>query len=616
MLSQEASLPHVQPLLPSGACTAPGATRLAVSETMQIILIAKGHAVDCFDMQMSFLCTTRLPSPAVELSFSPHDPSLLAAGTATGDLLMLRVRRAPVDGPLVLIHILQQRSVRPDAEFPTAVTPADVVRFHPLRNDLLAVLSGGQVRLLSHGLGLLACSPPCCGGEAAASTIAWCGSLLAVGDASGTVHLWRVEVPQPSSGRAALALELSLGAQTLVSTLPPPPTGSSGVRCLRWLPFDIEAATAAADARGDGARSPLGVLCVGDEPSRLRAFLLPSAGEALLLANLPTGPLPGASALAHVSAALTVRPHARGELRATLHTQDAPAAAAALASRAFEVARPHWLLLAGPGSPSLFAIPYGQPTGDEAAHVRFPTPTELLCAPAVALDPPPRRTIHGVHRIVSPECRALVAGALATRKAPQGAPTVSTGPTAPAVGTELLLVLSDVALHWVQLAADPAADVPDGALASAEARTAAEAPPPPPPPLPPQPPPLPEKPLPQPLVAHLLPAAPRRPLMPAAPPTVADVARAVVKDGATSQANATKDSATSKGNAALLAKVAALEARALGAEARLAELQTSFALFAAQSQQQQQLLLTALEKLAAERALPGGGAAATKAADD
>ena len=45
----------------------------------------------------------------------------------------------------------------------------------------------------------------------------------------------------------------------------------------------------------------------------------------------------------------------------------------------------------------------------------------------------------------------------------------------------------------------------------------------------------------------------------------------------------------------LLAKVAALEARARGAEARVAELQTSFDLFMAQSLQQQQLLLVALE---------------------
>jgi hypothetical protein len=53
--------------------------------------------------------------------------------------------------------------------------------------------------------------------------------------------------------------------------------------------------------------------------------------------------------------------------------------------------------------------------------------------------------------------------------------------------------------------------------------------------------------------------------------------------------------------------VAALEARARGAEARVAELQTSFDLFMAQSQQQQQLLLvaleTALEKMAVERRL-------------
>ena len=571
MLSQRA-IPHVQPLLPSGASTNPGATRLAVSESMQVILVAKGHAIDCFDLQVSFLCTARLPSPAVELRFSPHDSSLLVVGTAAGDLLLMRLRRAPADGQLVLFHILQQRSVRPDAAPLTAAAPADVVRFHPSRDDLLAVVCSGQVRLLSHGLGMLALSPPCCVGDdgPTATTITWCGSLLAVGRASGAVHLWRVDVPQRSDARAGLALELSLGAQTLVSVLPAPPTrssdssGSSGVRCLRWMPSEIEG-----EAEGSA-----GVLLVGDEPSRLRAFLLPSAwatsadgvNGAQVLANLPTGPLPGASALAHVSESLTLGAHIGGELRATMRAcatrhdefDETRRPADVTKLRTFEVIHPRWLLLAGPGSPCLFAMPYGQSTTADAhpAAVRFPTPTELLCAPNVVLEPPPTH-VYGMHRIASRDCRVLVYGRMPwSTGLPVSTESLAESPTAPALpgdGTELLLVLSDVALHVVQLSADPAGVLTTARHASEPtegpklspkmpdtAPMLGRAPPPPPPARP-------EKPYPQPLVAHLLPAAPRRPVVPPTAPDPAGREASAVVD--------THEGVIPGSNAALLAQV-------------------------------------------------------------
>ena len=587
MLSQRA-IPHVQPLLPSGASTNPGATRLAVSESMQVILVAKGHAVDCFDLQMSFLCTARLPSPAVELRFSPHDFSLLAVGTAAGDLLLMRLRRAPADGQLVLFHILQQWSMRPDAASLTAAAPADVVRFHPSRDDLLAVVCSGQVRLLSHGLGKLAISSPCCcvGDDGAhdgatATTITWCGSLLAVGRASGAVHLWRVDVPQRSDARAGFALDLSLGEQTLVSVLPAPPTrssgssGSSGVRCLRWMPSEIKGET----------EGSAGVLLVGDEPSRLRAFLLPSAWStsadganganngAQLLANLPTGPLPGASALAHVSEPLTLGAHVGGELcatqlAATRHDEfDEPRRPADVTKlRTFEVSSPRWLLLSGPGSPCLFAMPYGQSTTADAhpAAVRFPTPTELLCAPNVVLEPPPCH-VYGMHRIASRDCRALVHDRLmasteslaespAAHKMPDTAPEKpDTAPVHLGEGTELLLVLSDVALHVVQLSADPAGVLTTARHASEPtegpklkpkmpdtAPPLGRAPPPPPPAHP-------EKLYPRSLVAHLLPAAPRRPVVPTTAPVTAGREASAVVD--------THDGVVPRSNAGLLAQV-------------------------------------------------------------
>ena len=591
MLTQRA-IPHVQPLLPSGASTNPGATRLAVSESMHVILVAKGHAVDCFDLQMSFLCTARLPSPAVELRFSPHDSSLLAVGTAAGDLLLMRLRRAPADGQLVLFHILQQWSMRPDAAPLTAAAPADVVRFHPSRDDLLAVVCSGQVRLLSHGLGKLAISSPCCRVDddgahegATATTITWCGSLLAVGRASGAVHLWRVDVPQRSDTRAGLALELSLGAQTLVSVLPAPPTrssdssGSSGVRCLRWMPSEIEGET----------EGSAGVLLVGDEPSQLRAFRLPSAWStsahgangAQLLANLPTGPLPGASALAHVSEPLTLGAHVGGELRATMRACatrlaefDEPRRPADVTKlRTFEVSNPRWLLLSGPGSPCLFAMPYGQPTTADAhpaqhdahtAALRFPTPTELLCAPNVVLEPPPCH-VYGLHRIASRDCRALVHGRMMASteslvepdtapKMPDTAPMMpETAPTHLGEGTELLLVLSDVALHVVQLSADPAGVLTTARHASEPtegpklkpkmpdtAPPLGRAPPPPPPAHP-------EKLYPRSLVAHLLPAAPRRPVVPTTAPETAGREASAVVD--------THDGVVPGSNAGLLAQV-------------------------------------------------------------
>jgi hypothetical protein len=195
-------------------------------------------------------------------------------------------------------------------------------------------------------------------------------------------------------------------------------------------------------------------------------------------------------------------------------------------------------------------MPYGQPTPADAhpaqhdarppaAAVRFPTPTELLCAPNVVLEPPPCH-VYGLHRIASRDCRALVhARMMASAESlvePDTAPKMpdtasmkpETAPTHLGEGTELLLVLSDVALHVVQLSADPAGVLTTARHASeptegpklkpkmpGTAPPLGRAPPPPPPPA------RPEKPYPQPLVAHLLPAAPRRPEGPTTAPVTA-----------------------------------------------------------------------------------------------
>jgi hypothetical protein len=279
--------------------------------------------------------------------------------------------------------------------------------------------------------------------------------------------------------------------------------------------------------------------------------------------------------LAHVSEPLTLGAHIGGELRATMR-----ACATRLAEfdeprrpddvtklRTFEVSHPRWLLLSGPGSPCLFAMPYGQPTPADAhpaqhdahtAALRFPTPTELLCAPNVVLEPPPCH-VYGLHRIASRDCRALVhARMMASTESlaePDTAPMMpDTAPTHLGEGTELLLVLSDVALHVVQLSADPAGVLTTARHASeptegpklkpkmpGTAPPLGRAPPPPPPPA------RPEKPYPQPLVAHLLPAAPRRPEGPTTAPVTASREASAVVD--------IHDGLVTGSNAALLAQV-------------------------------------------------------------
>jgi hypothetical protein len=307
--------------------------------------------------------------------------------------------------------------------------------------------------------------------------------------------------------------------------------------------------------------------------------------------------------LAHVSEPLTLGAHVGGELRATmracatrLNEFDEPRRPDDVTKlRTFEVSHPRWLLLSGPGSPCLFAMPYGQPTTADAhpaqhdaqhpaaAAVRFPTPTELLCAPNVVLEPPPCH-VYGVHRIASRDCRARVHARMMASteglaepdtapKMPDTAPMMpDTAPTPLGEGTELLLVLSDVALHVVQLSADPAGVLTTARHASeptegpklkpkmpGTAPPLGRAPPPPPPPA------RPEKPYPQPLVAHLLPAAPRRPEGPTTAPVTGGreaSARPVVPTTALVTAGReasavvdTHDGLVPGSNAALLAQV-------------------------------------------------------------
>lgn len=93
--------------------------RIAVSEELFVIAIAHGLSVDLYDMDLSdlhpelrrslrLLTCTRFDSTVVEIQMSPHDPSLLACGTSSGCLCLLRLRRTPPPMERLLSHILYQ----------------------------------------------------------------------------------------------------------------------------------------------------------------------------------------------------------------------------------------------------------------------------------------------------------------------------------------------------------------------------------------------------------------------------------------------------------------------------------------------------------------------------
>lgn len=272
-----------------------------------------------------------------------------------------------------------------------------------------------------------------------------------------------------------------------------------------------------------------------------------------------------------------------------------------MAARSFHAgAAPRWLLCGAAGSPSVFALPWGRAGHAAHAEAVFPTAIELLNTPSLALEPTPVSGTRGIHRIAGVACRMHLAEAFGLARERD----FFSGATAMA-GCELCIVLSDQAVHVVLLATAQAIpgqiESPATAMASPQktAPDSEEAVP------------LPEDSspsrLPQPLVAHLLsgPAKAAKPSMLPPPPTATRMRRRAKPGRVVGSEAAPAPSASPSAEAALLhARAEELEQRAIKAEQQLAELQTSFKLFANQSREQTNMLLAALERLMMERAQP------------
>ena len=607
-------------------------SRLVVSEDLWFACVLNGPALDFYDLtlrtpedslrSLPFLCTTRLgDSVATEAAISPHDPTLLAVGTANGTLSFLRLRRthspssivsdSRPSGPLLVHKTLEKTLFEEMVEVDdlsdvTTTRSIDAIRFHPTQRNLCAVACAGAVHLVQHDVGLLAATVSCVGASPTCS-LAWCGPLLACGEAGGAVRMWRLAVTlvdprTPTTG-------LRVDAEPIGVLAPPVNAAPAAVSAMRWLPIE---AKAGAEEEKDAA--PLGVLCCGytsvvpfddttpisypmasslpHTATSMRAWSLSAKGEIYMLANLPVAPLRGAvellfsDTLAPAPLPASSEP-AFGEKAAARDAEAFGVAALAAANsqplraRSFRAAaEPRWVLCGAVGSPNLFAMPWGRASERPSAEATFPTAVELLCAPSVELDPKPALGVRGIHRIASDTCRSHVAEAL--------------GIAADSAACELALVLSDKALHVVLQATTPAeeedvraddeVEADTDALAGlaevmAAAEIAAAAP-------------VAERPGARtPLLGHLLPQV--RPSSPDLPKQCSVVSGA--------SPGKRSDSPPSSDTAALHQRIAELERRAIDAEERLGDLATSFDLFASQSRTQTNALLAALETLAAER---------------
>ena len=645
--------------------SSPGlSSRLVVSEDLWFSCILNGANLDFFDLaanppedglcSLKFLCSERLHSPATEAQISPYDPSMLAVGTSAGTLAFLRLRRSAFGGPTspssvltastplsampragaLLVHkTLEKTLAAPSAEA-DAPRAVDAIRFHPRQRGLCAVACGGRVHLVQHDLGLLAATECCAGPSSHVCSLAWCGPLLACGEADGTVRIWRlaVELVDPRTPSVPLAVE-----SECIGALPPPTNAPvAAVTTMRWLALDVADGADAADGAARRAKTradaPLGVLCCANRaPSpQLRAWSISKAGEVFLQASLPIAPLRGATSLV-LSETLAPRPLAsaahpseatagigpsaeegegsHGEASCgappsptrpygTKTLQRQPSMTQPMARSFSPTAEPRWLLCGAAGSPSVFALPWGRASEHADAEATFPTAVELLNAPSVPLEPTPQDGVRGLHRISSDACRTHLAEALGLASER----SYFAGPEA-AAGFEIVLVLSDKALHVVLHAARAATAGPDAFSASPSVYSPYSQSPSPqkqhlvdvadedddltPPPPPPPPPPLPAHHVP--LISHLLPATRKCQRDPSSAPPQA------------SAAAGDKFVALKPDSSALQARIHELEQRALDAEERLAELQTSFGIFAAQSRQQTNALLNALDQMVAQR---------------
>lgn len=663
--------------------------RLVVSEDLWFACVLNGTSLDFFDLNLqppeaglcalSFLSTTRMGAPCTEAALSPHDPTIMAVGTTEGTLAFLRLRRtisptsiaasAQPGGPLLVHKTLERTLAPPDAVY----RPTDAIRFHPTYRGLCALVCARTVFLAQHDVGLLATSA-CCAGSSDACSVAWCGPLLAVGEADGAVRMWRLTVTLVDPRTPATALRVEAEAIGILS----PPVHAATASAMRWIPID--GADSADDDEEEGEEEddnepgPLGVLCCGYTSAAsaegstgcggggglgggvgstlLRVWSLSARGEVYMLASLPTAPLKGATELLFsdtlAPAPLPITPAPTqttadscnggaddscnggtddscngGTADAWPTTRDpesvgaaalAAAASHPLRARSFRAAAsPRWILCGASGSSSVFALPWGRAGSRRGAEATFPTAVELLCAPSLALHPPPAHGVRGIHTLVTAACRGHVAEALGVARER----AFFSGPHAPG-GCDLVLVLSDRALHVVLHASmaparppvtldgvpagagvgfqgDEAAEADDGEEDSpAGERAPVEVS---------DPVRLPAGKMHTPLLAHLLPsvsaAARDPPSRPSAIPKPLPVARptpAKASGGA-------DDAAQSAATGALLERIAELELRAVTAEARLGDLHTAFNLYAANSRQQTNQLLAALEQLVQEKAL-------------
>ena len=626
-------------------------SRLVVSEDLWFVGVLNGVSLDFYDLSLkkpedglrslNFLSATVLgTSPATEAALSPHDPSVLAVGTASGSLAFLRLRRVDASasirpsGPLLVHKTIEKALAPPQQYFDPDAPPraVEAIRFHPTQPGLCAVACAGAVHLVQHDVGLLA-SIECCKRESDVHSLAWCGPLLACGEADGGVRVWRLAITLVDPRRPSE--ELKVEAEQIGVLTPPVNAAPASVSSMRWLHIDSKSSES-----GEDDVRPLGVLCCGytatpppptddTEPTHLpatsallRAWSISSRGEVYMLASLPVAPLKGAvEVFFSESLAPTPLPsasHASGSARQKPVTRQASNGAEVvgghpLRARSFRAAAdPRWLLCGASGSSSLFALPWGRASTARTAEATFPTAVELLCAPSLTLDPPPQSGVRGIHKLGSDACRAHVAEVLgvATEEA------FFAGPHALA-GCEIALVLSDRAIHIVLHATAPeelggaedVVELEETVYAQAAAQAAEEA--------------AQEeldayvaasKPGYTPIVAHLLPAKAKASVPAAAsipkggkqttPTKITATTKAMVVGGlgAKARAQAEMTKPPPEPSSELYHRIAELEQRAVSAEEQLAELRGVFNLFAARSREEKNALISALDQLVAEKA--------------
>ena len=654
---------------------------LVVCEELCFIGVLTAAGIDFYDLtakqpeeglhSINFLCTLSLGDSVAAVAVSnPHDPSTLVIGTTVGTVAFVRCRRtlsavsvmspwSPLrpNGPL-LVHKTLEKQLTPPGQRSASV---DALCFHPSRRSVCAVACGGAVHLVHHDVGVLA-TRQCCGGGAPVRSLAWCGAedaLLACGESGGLVRVWRVSIDRVAP--LSPTRELCMTAECVGDALrPPSDTWPVSVGTMRWAPFEGDA-TSSQGAHASGG----GVLCCGYEgavdehmddpmappPAAPVAYLgawsmhaEPAKGS--LVAWLPVAPLQGGASLL-LSDPLNPRPLEKeipadpnAPARATSATPNAPAARATAVSAAVSAASAaptvlpngatltaqpfraaaaaRWLLCAASGSSAVCLLPWGRASSNGAAPAAFPSAVELLRTPSLQLQPPTTRGVRAIHRIASSACRSQLAHTFEERSA-RALASVGAAGTA---GCEIVLVLTDAAMHFVmqaapvaatdgsrappqsQLLTEPRAPPSAGTCADADAAplgalptgggggrggASARAPP---------------------LVAHLLLSKDSAP-----PTTHAAGEQPQQRPNAPSPPSAKAARLATGGGdetSALHARIAELERRAVGAEQRLVQLRETFACFAAQSRQQTSELLAAIGALAEARAGADGDADASR----